>query len=106
VRENPGRNDGSVRRKLFKAGVGFFVLVMLVTSFFGKKGYMDIVRTRRSLWALEAEFKAFEARRNELETEIRELAVNPRAVEEEARRKLWLMKPDEKVIVLKERGGR
>ncbi len=100
--EKPGRNDGSVRRKLFKAGVGFFVLVMLVTSFFGKKGYMDIVRTRRSLRTLEAEFKALEAKKNELESEIRELAENPKAVEEEARRKLWLMKPEEKVIVLKE----
>jgi cell division protein FtsB len=101
VRENPGTNDNSVRRKLFKAGVGFFVLVMLVTSFFGKKGYMDIIRTRRSLRALEAEFKTLEERKSQLEIEIRELAANPRAVEEEARRKLWLMKPDEKVIVLK-----
>ncbi len=103
MREEPGKNDRSVRRKLFKAGVGFFVLVMLVTSFFGKKGYMDIVRTRRSLRALEAEFKTLEERKDQLETEIRELTVNPRAVEEEARRKLWLMKPDEKVIVLKGR---
>lgn len=97
---DPGNNDRSVRRKLFKAGVGFFVLVMLVTSFFGKKGYMDIVRTRKTLRALEAEFKTLEEQKGKLELEIRELAVNPRAVEEEARRKLWLMKPDEKVIVL------
>jgi cell division protein FtsB len=101
MRENPGKNDRSVRRKLFKAGVGFFVLVMLVTSFFGKKGYMAIVRTRMSLRVLEAEFKTLEEKKNKLETEIRELTVNPRAVEEEARGKLWLMKPDEKVIVLK-----
>ncbi len=101
--EGEGREGRSVRKRLFRAGVGFFVLVMLVTSFFGKKGYMDIVRTRRALRALEAEAKALEARKAELETEIRELERNPRAVEEEARRKLWLMKPDEKVIVLKER---
>ncbi len=102
MKEDPGKNNGSVRRKIFKSLVGFFVLVMLVTSFFGKKGYMDIVRTRRSFRALEAEFKALEERKSRLETEIRELTVNPRAVEEEARRKLWLMKPDEKVIVLKD----
>ena len=103
MRKDPGKNDRSVRKKLFKAGVGFFVLVMLVTSFFGKKGYMDIVRTRKSLRALEAEFKTLGERKSALETEIRELTVNPKAVEDEARRKLWLMKPDEKVIVLKER---
>ena len=102
MRDEAAKNDRTIRRTLFKAGVAFFVLVMLVTSFFGKKGYMDIVRTRRSLRALEAEVKTLEARKSELDTEIRELTVNPRAVEEEARRKLWLMKPDEKVIVLKE----
>jgi len=101
--EGSDRDGLSVRKRLFRAGVGFFVLVMLVTSFFGKKGYMDIVRTRRTLRALEAETKALEARKTELEAELRELERNPRAVEEEARRKLWLMKPDEKVIVLKGR---
>jgi cell division protein FtsB len=103
VREDPGKNDRSIRSKLFLAGVGFFVLVMVVTSFFGKKGYMDIVRTRKTLLALEAECKTLEEQKSKLELEIRELVTNPRAVEEEARRKLWLMKPDEKVIVLKGR---
>ena len=87
MKEEAGKTNGSVRGKIFQSLVGFFVLVMLVTSFFGKKGYMDIVRTRRSLRALEAEFKALEERKSQLETEIRELTVNPRAVEEEARRK-------------------
>ena len=67
MREEAAKSERSVRRKLFQAGVAFFVLVMLVTSFFGKKGYMDIVRTRRSLRALEAEFETLEARKNELE---------------------------------------
>lgn len=103
MRDEPGRNDRAVRRTLFRAGVGFFVLVMVVTSFFGKKGYMDIVRTRRTLRALETECRALEERRGVLELEIRTLAEDPRAVEQEARGKLWLMRPDEKVIVLEER---
>ena len=85
------------------AGVGFFILVMLVTSFFGKKGYMDIYRTRKSCGALEAEFQRLEEQKKKLELEIRELETNPKAVEKEAREKLWLMKPDEKVIVTKGR---
>lgn len=103
MREEPGRGDRSVGRKLFRAGVGFLVLVMVVTSFFGKKGYMDIVRTRRTVKALEAELRTLEERRSALEAEIRGLVEDPKAVEEEARRKLWLMRPDEKVIVLRER---
>jgi cell division protein FtsB len=39
--------------------------------------------------------------KSKLEREIQELEKNPKAVEREAREKLWLMKPDEKVIVKK-----
>lgn len=103
MKDEARKNSGSVRRKLFTAGVGFFILVMLVTSFFGKKGYMDIYKARKSCRALEAELQRLEEQKKNLELEIRELETDPRAVEKEAREKLWLMKPDEKVIVIKER---
>jgi cell division protein FtsB len=103
VKDEARKNNSSVRRKLFMAGVGFFILVMLVTSFFGKKGYMDIYRARKSCRALEVELQRLEEQRKKLELEIRELETDPGAVEKEAREKLWLMKPDEKVIVIKKR---
>ncbi len=103
MKDEARKNSSSVRRKLFTAGVGFFILVMLVTSFFGKKGYMDIYKARKSCRALEAELQRLEEQKKKLELEIRELETDPRAVEKEAREKLWLMKPDEKVIVIKER---
>ena len=103
MKDEARKNNTSVRRKLFMAGVGFFILVMLVTSFFGKKGYMDIYRARKSCRALEVELQRLEEQRKKLELEIRELETNPGAVEKEAREKLWLMKPDEKVIVIKDR---
>jgi len=103
VKDEARKNSTSVRRKLFLAGVGFFILVMLVTSFFGKKGYMDIHRARKSCRVLEVELQKLEEQRKKLELEIRELETNPGAVEKEAREKLWLMKPDEKVIVIKDR---
>ena len=101
-----GKAGPTVRRKLFIAGVAFFLLVILVTSFFGKKGYMDIARTRKAYRALEAEILQLESQKLKLESEIRDLETNPRAVEKEAREKLWLMKPDEKVIVIKGRKDR
>ena len=103
MKDEARKNNSSVRRKLFMAGVGFFILVMLVTSFFGKKGYMDIYRARKSCRALEVELQRLEEQRKKLELEIRELETDPGAVEKEAREKLWLMKPDEKVIVIRER---
>lgn len=103
MKDEARKTTGLVRRKLFTAGVGFFILVMLVTSFFGKKGYIDIYKARKSCRALEAELQRLEEQKKKLELEIRELETDPRAVEKEAREKLWLMKPDEKVIVIKER---
>ena len=103
MKDEARKNNASVSRKLFMAGVGFFIVVMLVTSFFGKKGYMDIYRARKSCRALEVELQRLEEQRKKLELEIRELETDPGAVEKEAREKLWLMKPDEKVIVIKKR---
>lgn len=94
------RQPGStLRRKVFSAGLGFLVLVLLVTSFFGKKGVMDLRRARRELRAYQAELARLEADRRRLEQELAELRRNPRAVELEAREKLGLVKPGEVVIV-------
>ncbi|MGB2843389.1 MAG: septum formation initiator family protein, partial [Candidatus Aminicenantaceae bacterium] len=44
-----------------------------------------------------------EKEKKKLEREIEELKNNPKAVEKKAREKLWLMKPDEVVIIKKEK---
>ncbi len=73
---------------------------MIVTSFFGKKGVMDIHRARRACNELETEVLALEGKRAKLQQEILELEKDPRAVEREAREKLGLVKPGEKVVVI------
>jgi cell division protein FtsB len=81
--------------------VAFFFLVLLISSLFGKKGLLEIYRARKNYEALLQEIRSLEEEKNRLEREIQELRTDPRAVEREAREKLWLMKPDEKVIVKK-----
>ena len=89
----------SLRRRAFAGGLGFLVLVLLVTSFFGKKGLMDLRRSRRELRSFQAELAQLEAEKERLDQELAELRRNPRAVELEAREKLGLVKPGEVVIV-------
>jgi len=101
MKDDLRNNAPSIRRKILMIGVGFFLLVILVTSFFGKKGYMDIARTRKAYRALDTEYRTLDKRKQALEKEIRALETDPRAVEKEVREKLWLMRPDEKVIVTK-----
>jgi len=93
--------DGALfRRKAFRLGVACFFLIMAVTLIFGQKGVMEIHRLRRTLGGLDVEIRDLERRNAGLQAEIEELETNPRAVEKEARRTLWLVKPGEKTIVL------
>jgi cell division protein FtsB len=84
-------------------GAVFLFVVLLITSLFGKKGLMEIRRTRKSYDALLVQMKTLEATKARLEKEIAHLQRDPRAVEREARQKLWLVKKDEIVIVDKKK---
>jgi len=97
VRED--RKGASLRRKILLAAIGFFFLVLLISSLFGKKGLIEIYKARRNYQILLQEVKRLEAEKARLEREIEDLKNNPQAVEREAREKLWLIRPDEKVIV-------
>ena len=89
-------------RKKVLIGVGVFgFLILLVTSVFGRKGLLWNSRAKNEYQAKADEIRRLEADRDRLEREIAELERNPRAVEAEARERIWLVKPDEKVIVKK-----
>ena len=93
----------SFRRKILIAGLGFFFLVLLFASFFGKKGLIEIYQAQRQQQALLQEIELLENEKSKLGKEIEELEKNPMAVEKKAREKLWLVKPDEVVIIKKEK---
>jgi len=91
----------SLRRRIAVGAAGFFLLVLVLTTIFGKKGLLEIARVRRDYAALLEEIDALRREKSRLEREIAELKTSPRAVEAEARDKLWLVKPEEKVIIRK-----
>jgi len=88
------------RKKVFVIGIACLFLIMTVTAVFGKKGVMDIHRSRQMLADLDAKILKLTQEKAKLEAEIQALATNPNAVEKEARRMFWLVKPGEKTIVL------
>ena len=91
----------STREKLVLFGGAFLLLVLLITSVFGRKGVLEIYRIRRSHAALLREIEVLEKEKARLEKEIEALKRDPRAVDREARDKLWLIGPEEKVIIKK-----
>ncbi|MCP2520782.1 septum formation initiator family protein [Candidatus Aminicenantes bacterium AC-335-A11] len=95
------KKKSSFKNKFFVTLIGFFILIFIVTSFFGEKGLIEIYKLRREYKNLQREIELLKREKKLLEDEIKELEKNPRAVEKEARMKLWLIKPYEVVIVLK-----
>ncbi|MCX6560481.1 MAG: septum formation initiator family protein [Candidatus Aminicenantes bacterium] len=81
--------------------VAFLLFVLLVSTVFGKKGLLEIAKARRTYAELETEIRGLQEKKARLEKEIAALDADPKAVEREAREKLWLMKPDEKVLIKK-----
>ncbi len=91
------------KKKIFWVMLIFLFLVLFVSSFFGKKGWLEIYKTQKQKELLKEEIVQLEEKKAQLLREIEELENNPKAVENKAREKLWLMKPGEKVIVEKEK---
>ncbi|MCD6192746.1 MAG: septum formation initiator family protein [Candidatus Aminicenantes bacterium] len=87
------------KRRIFFSLTIFLVLVVFAASFFGKRGWLEIRKTQKKKAALLHQIKIMQERRDKLIKEIETLKNYPEAYEKEAREKLWLMKPGEKVLV-------
>jgi cell division protein FtsB len=97
------RSSFPLRKKLLIAALGFFFLILLMASFFGKKGLLEMYRAQREIKSLLEEKERLDSEKKKLEKEIEELEQNPEAVEKKAREKIWLMKDDELVVIIKEK---
>jgi cell division protein FtsB len=78
----------------------FFLLILIMAFVFGDRGLLEIVKTQKQIKALQQTIKELESEKLKLSREIDMLRENPLALEKKAREKLWLMKKNEKVIVL------
>lgn len=59
-------------------------------------------RSNKRQKALLSEIERLEKIKSQLERQIEELEKNPKAVEKKAREELWLMDPDE-IVIIKEK---
>jgi len=91
------------RKKLLAVALSLLFLILLIASFFGKNGLIEMYRSKKRYQALTQKIERLEKEKQRLLREIEELERNPKAVEKKAREKLWLMKPDEIVIIKKEK---
>lgn len=80
--------------------LAFFLIILIMAFVFGDRGLLEIMKTQKQIAALKQTIKELEAEKQRLCREVEMLSKNPMALEQKAREKLWLMKKNEKVIVL------
>ena len=78
----------------------FFLFILILAFVFGDRGIVEIIKTQKQIKALQQTINKLELEKQKLSKEIELLRENPLALEKKARENLWLMKKNEKVVVL------
>ncbi len=80
--------------------------LLLIQALVGEKGFFARLRAREEHQALEQALTALRAENLRLREEAQRLREDPAAIEELARRDLGLIKPGEKLFIIREREPR
>ena len=89
-------------RRLLRHGLVFITLVIVVEAIAGEKGLLALLQARRQYSTLERSLERARAENAELRDLARRLREDPKAIEEQARRELGLIKPGEMLFIIKD----
>jgi cell division protein FtsB len=76
--------------------------VLIIDALVGDRGFLAMLKARQQYRALEASLVQSRAENARLRDEARELREDPRAIEDIARRELGLIRPGEKLFIIKD----
>jgi cell division protein FtsB len=100
LRSNKKRDNSLMQTRGLALLLIFFLFILILAFVFGDRGIIEIVKTQKQIKALQQNIKNLEMEKQKLSREIELLRENPMALEKKARENLWLMKKNEKVVVL------
>jgi cell division protein FtsB len=105
----PSNDDGTPRlaprtrgRRALQYLLVFVACVLVVDAIVGEKGLIAMVKARQEYRALEESLGRARAENARLREEARRLREDPVTVEEIARRELGLMKPGERLFIIRD----
>ena len=102
-RRRPPRPQRSAQaRRLGRLLALFAAIVLIVDGLVGDRGFLAMLRARRQYAELSATLERQRADNARLREEARRLREDPGAIEELARRELGLIRPGEKVFIIKD----
>ena len=96
----PKRPDRT--RRIVQMLLLFIAAVIVVDALVGEQGLFAMLRARRQAEELAAAIARKRAENARLREEARRLTDDPAAIEEVARRELGLIRPGEKVFIIKD----
>jgi cell division protein FtsB len=98
------RPHHSPTRKIVRILLLLFVGVIVLDALVGDRGLLATLRARREYHELSANIARARAENARLADQARRLRDDPRTIEEVARRELGLIKPGERVFIVKDVG--
>ena len=76
--------------------------VLIIDALVGDRGFLAMLKAQQQYRALEASLARSRAENATLREQARELREDPRAIEDLARRELGLIRPGEKLFIIKD----
>ena len=89
-------------RRLVRYVLGFVTVVLVIDAVVGEKGLLALLKARRDFSAVQHALEQARVENAQLREDARRLREDPTAIEEIARREHGLIKPGEKLFIIKE----
>jgi cell division protein FtsB len=89
-------------RRVVRYVLGFVTVVLVIDAIVGEKGLLALLKARRDFSAVEQSLAQARRENAELREQARRLREDPAAIEEAARRELGLIKPGEKLFIIRD----
>jgi cell division protein FtsB len=98
----PGKPAPGRSRRIVRFTLAFVTAVLIVNAFAGEKGLIALWQARRQAAAVERALNQARDENRALREQARRLREDPAAIEDAARRDLGLIKPGEKLFIVKD----
>jgi cell division protein FtsB len=89
-------------RRIARYVLGFVTVVLVIDAIVGEKGLLTLLKARRDFTAVEQSLQRARRDNAQLREDARRLREDPTAIEELARRDLGLIKPGEKLFIIRD----
>ena len=100
--ESGGVQPRRRRRRAVQYALVFAGCIVIIQGLVGEKGLLTMLKARQQYRALETSLYASRTENARLREEARRLKEDPSAIEDLARRELGLIKPGEKLFIIRD----